>query len=117
MWRRIVMSYSRSYENISFKYSLPSHMWHPSFILEKYVEKISSEYDISPEEVIDAYVEIYIQDLEKNVTKMIRHDGNKLLNESYAYTDCIIDKVRMNSFVKSILENRKRKKLGENNNE
>lgn len=83
------MSYKRTYEDITLKYSLPSKCFHPSKILEDYVNRIASQRDISPEEVIDAYVNIYIQDLGKNVTKMIYHDGNNIFNS--VDNNCIID--------------------------
>ncbi len=83
------MSYSRKYTNVCLKYTLPSRMFHPSVILERYLKSISHKYDVSPEEVIDMYVEIYLQDLEKNVTKMIRHDGNIVFNSKE--NKCIID--------------------------
>ena len=83
------MSYNRSYENITLTYSLPFRRFHPSFILKEYVDRIALEKGISPEEVIDYYVGIYIQDLNKNVTKMIKHDGNKIFHSSPE--DCIID--------------------------
>ncbi len=83
------MSYKRTYENITLKYSLPSKCFHPSKILEDYVEKIAFKKCISPEEVIDAYVNIYIQDLGKNVTKMIYHDGNNIFKG--INNECIVD--------------------------
>lgn len=92
------MSYDRTYENITIKYSLPFRRFHPSVILKEYVDEIASENGISPEEVIDSYVKIYIQDLNKNVTKMIKHDGNKISHSSPE--GCIINDVIYDKWIK-----------------
>lgn len=80
------MSYKREYEGIRFSYSLPSKNFHPSRVLEDYVERISSEKGITPEELIDCYVKLYLVDLQRSVTQMIYHDGNS--SENY-----VIDRI------------------------
>ena len=85
------MSYSRSYENISLKYSLPYRRFHPSFILKDYVDRVASYYHVTPEDVIDGYVGLYLKDLEKKVTQMIYHDGNEVTSEEFP--DCIVEDV------------------------
>ncbi len=98
------MSYEREYEDISFKYSLPSKKFHPSYVLEKYVREIAFQRGISPEKVIDSYVEIYLNDLNKNVTKMIYHDGNRIFKS--INNECIIDDVLdEDEIIKEIIEN------------